>query len=167
MANQSLPMGLSLLLDLYVNVDQEHLLGNVPSGERRLYFGATGWFSGPELEGKLVNGGDWLQVRRDGVIVQDVGFLLQTDDGARIAYRHRGMRHDSADVLARWPSGQQAASAPYFFTTPEFETGDARYEWLNRIIAVGRGKKEGLTLQYSVYAVHPSVKMANHGFADD
>jgi len=159
MTIQSLPVGLSLLFDLHVNVDQEHLLGNVPSGERRLYFGATGWFFGPSLKGKLVNGGDWLRVRRDGVVVQDVGFFLQTDDGAGIAYRHRGIRHDSADVLARGPSGAESASSPYFFTMPEFETSDVRYDWLNKIIAVGRGKKDGLTLQYSVYVAYPSGKI--------
>lgn len=157
MAIQSLPIGLSLLFDLYVNVAEEHLLGKVPLSERRLYFGATGWFSGPGLKGKLINGGDWLRVRQDGVIVQDVGFLLQTDDGAGIAYRHRGIRHDSTNFPAPFSPGQQPGSSPYFFTTPEFETSDVRYDWLNRIIAVGRGKKEGLTLQYSVYAVHPSA----------
>jgi hypothetical protein len=30
----------------------------------------------------------------------------------------------------------------YFMTQPRFETGDARYRWLNRVAAVGEGRLE-------------------------
>lgn len=145
---QSLAVGLSLLFDLHVQVRHEHLLGNCPSGDRRLYFGAQGSFEGPRLRGQLVDGGDWLTARKDGVIVQDVGFLLQTHDGASIAYRHRGIRHEEA-------AARGGETAQYFLTAPQFETSDSRYDWLNRIVAIGRGKKDGLTVRYSVYEANP------------
>lgn len=150
----SLPVDMSLLFNLYVRVKHEHLLGDCPSGERRLYFGATGRFEGPGLKGELIDGGDWLTVRKDGAIVQDVGFLLRTHDGASIAYRHRGVRHEGFSAANNRPPFEDPATQ-YFMTTPQFETMDGRYDWLNRIIAIGRGKKEQLTLQYSVYVVHP------------
>jgi len=41
----------------------------------------------------------------------------------------------------------------YWRTTPIFETGAAKYEWLNKIIAVGVGKTVPGKAAYSIYQV--------------
>jgi feruloyl esterase len=39
----------------------------------------------------------------------------------------------------------------YFFTQPRFETGDPRYAWLNRVVAVAQGKVAPQRVDYRVY----------------
>jgi hypothetical protein len=38
-------------------------------------------------------------------------------------------------------------------TTPTFETGDARYTWLNRIICVATGARRAAAVELDVYEV--------------
>ena len=45
----------------------------------------------------------------------------------------------------------------HFYTTPTFETGDPRYEWLNSVIAVGEGRlfntgDGNFAVEYSIHA---------------
>ena len=39
----------------------------------------------------------------------------------------------------------------YFMTQPRFETGDARYRWLNRVAAVGEGRLEPGLVEYRIF----------------
>ncbi len=42
----------------------------------------------------------------------------------------------------------------YFRTNPRFETGDARYAWLNQTLFLGKGHLlPGRTVEYEVYRV--------------
>ena len=41
----------------------------------------------------------------------------------------------------------------YFRTTPQFETGDARYSWLNQSIFVAEGRIAPGGVKYKVYRV--------------
>ena len=41
----------------------------------------------------------------------------------------------------------------YLHTTPRFETGDARYAWLNDIIAVTNGVRSSTGGIYHVFAI--------------
>ena len=36
-------------------------------------------------------------------------------------------------------------------TQPRFETGDARYRWLNRVAAVGEGRLEPSVFEYRIF----------------
>ncbi|MGI9264476.1 MAG: DUF3237 family protein, partial [Gammaproteobacteria bacterium] len=40
----------------------------------------------------------------------------------------------------------------YFMTQPRFETGDERYAWLNRLVAVAQGKVVPGGVAYDVFA---------------
>ena len=53
---------------------------------------------------------------------------LETDDGALIHMTFEGIRDD------------RAPGAPYFRTLPRFETAEAKYSFLNRLLAVGSGE---------------------------
>jgi hypothetical protein len=79
---------------------------------------------------------DWLRIGTDGTAVLDVRVLLETDDGALIFVEYSG-RMDFAEQTA--------------YATPSFQTGDERYQWLNRIQAVGKGKTDGTTLVYDLF----------------
>jgi len=41
----------------------------------------------------------------------------------------------------------------YFRTTPVFETAAEKYAWLNRLVAVGVGRRTRTGVEYSVYAI--------------
>ena len=86
-------------------------------------------FDGDRLRGKVLSGGgDWVVKRADGVLELDLRITLQTDDGVLIHMTFEGIRDDGA------------SGAPYFRTLPRFETADAKYSFLNRLLAVGTGE---------------------------
>ena len=110
-----------------------------------------GSFEGPHLCGTIeALGGDWVVRRSDGVSEFDVRALLRTDDGAEIHMTYGGYNHQqSLGPLGELPEGER-----YFRTQPKFETGDERYQWLNRIVAVGTGWSDAPgTVSYRVYGV--------------
>ena len=113
-----------------------------PNGTRRITAITGGTFAGPKVRGTVAEspGGDWLIVRPDGSLRFDVRLLLQTEDGAAIfmAYAGIGVAHEGTFVLR---------------TTPQFETGDARYAWLNTVQAVGIGTPGRGSATYEVYAL--------------
>jgi hypothetical protein len=73
------------------------------------------------------------------------------DDGALIYVRNLGFRHGPPEALAAIARGEQVDPSKYYFrATPMFETGDKKYAWLNRIIAVCSGlrAKEEVLLDF-------------------
>ena len=67
-----------------------------------------GTFIGPELNGKLLPGAsaDWQTVLPDGTALGDIRYTLQTDGGDLLYVQSRGVRHGSAEVLARLARGE-------------------------------------------------------------
>ena len=130
-------------------------IGATPYGERRIASVTGGRFEGPRLKGIVQGGGgDWILVRNDGVIQLDVRITLQTDDGARVYMSYRGLRHGPAEVMARLGRGEPVEPGSYYFRiAPQFETGDARYAWLNQLVAVGTGHRLPSGPVYEVFAV--------------
>ncbi len=129
-------------------------LGATPLGQRRIIPVAGGSFAGERLRGRVQPhaGSDWLLLRSDGTFQADARVPLETDDGAVIAMTYRALRHASPEVTARIGRGEPVAPSEYYLrSAPFFETGDARYAWLNSIVAVGIGERlpDG-----AVYEVH-------------
>jgi len=104
-------------------------IGSVPHGTRVTFPITSGSFEGERLRGKVLpGGGDWVIKRADGVLELDLRITLLVDDGALVHMTFEGIRDDGAP------------GAPYFRTLPRFETADARYSFLNRLLAVGTGE---------------------------
>jgi len=102
--------------------------GNAPTGRRMIaeIVGAT--VSG-RLAGTLAGGGsaDWFTMTAGGLMLPDVRLAIKTDDQAIVLIRYAGR--------LRYAPGQESVT----LTAPVFETGDARYQWLNGIQAAGKG----------------------------
>ncbi len=113
-----------------------------PQGGRIIVLVTGGTFAGERLRGTVAagSGGDYATLRAHGTMKLDVRLVLHTDDGATILMTYTGIGASDADGFA-------------LRTTPLFETGDARYAWLNDIqgVAVGELTAEGVT--YQVYAL--------------
>ncbi len=115
-----------------------------PSGTRLTVTVTGGTFSGPKINGALVEGaagGDWPLVRADGTLVLDVRANLRTDDGADIYVTYSGIGVPGAD------GGYSIRTAPLF------QTGDERYAWLNNVQALGIGRTTDAGVEYDIYAV--------------
>ena len=132
-----------LLMNLQVTVSSLQKIGVVPHGTRVTAPIAGGHFEGPRLRGRVLpGGGDWTLLRSDGVLELDLRVTLQTDDGVLIHMTSFGLRHGPPEVLAALVRGDHVDPSTYYFrTTPRFETGDPRYAFLNRLLAVSSGDR--------------------------
>jgi Protein of unknown function (DUF3237) len=88
----------------------------------------------------------------------DVRLTLRTDDGALILMTYLGRMVASQQEFGYAtdffkPDDVPGASRYYFRTAPLFETGDARYGWLNHIVSIGRGRTGDGGVIYDVFAV--------------
>lgn len=131
-----------------VEVAPSLVVGAGAAGER-----SVGAFTGVTIKGERLNatlagtgGADWL-IRTGAIGVIDVRLTVRTDDGALIHITYGG-RLDLSNPA-------QGITA---YVAPVFESGDARYAWLNKVQGVGKGKlsiKQGgaSQLEYEFYEV--------------
>ncbi len=143
------------LLTMKLAVNGMQPIGQTPNGNRRIGLVAGGTFEGPRMKGTILPGGaDWIIVRPDGSTTLDVRIVLQTDDGATIGLTYRGMRHGPEAVMARVNAGELVDPSEYYFRTAVFfETAAEKYDWLNRIIAIGTGHRPPEGPVYDVFEV--------------
>lgn len=130
-------------------------LGETPRGRRRIIGITGGRFSGERLSGRVLPGGaDWQAIRADGVTEFDARYTVETSDGALIYVRHRGYRHGPREVMQQLLEGKEVDPALYYMRgTPLFETSDARYAWLNRIVCVSTGARRKDCVELEVFEI--------------
>jgi len=148
-------MQLRPLLKAAIALAPAQELGEAPLGRRRIIPIAGGSFSGEKLRGRVLpGGGDWQVVRADGVADLDARYTLETHDGALIYVRNRGYRHGPAEVMRKLAAGEEVDPSLYYMrTTPLFETGDARYAWLNRMVCVATAARLANSVELEVFEV--------------
>jgi muconolactone delta-isomerase len=131
-------------------------LGDVTQGKRRIVPLTGGTFTGPELNGKLLPGAsaDWQIVLPDGTALGDIRYTLETDGGDLLYVQSRGVRHGSAEVLARLGRGEVVDASEYTFrTSTTIETAVPELDWLNKGIFIGvAGRMPGGVI-YETYLV--------------
>ena len=149
--------GLEFMARFEVNLDAPVLeLGRIESlGRRRIIPITGGKFTGPRLNGKILNNGaDWQMVSANGLAYLDTRYALETNDGALIYIQTRGFRYGPADVMAEVAKGNPVDPNKYYFRVYiQFETGSAGYGWLNRAIGIGAGMRLRNAVVYDAYLV--------------
>lgn len=131
-------------------------VGETTSGRRRVVALTEGTFDGPELSGRLVPGGsaDWQLVLEDGTALADVRYTLETAAGALLYVHGHGVRHGSAEVLARLARGEDVDASEYTFrVSVRIETGDPKLNWLNKGVFVCVGGRQPGKVIYETYLV--------------
>jgi hypothetical protein len=143
------------LLSAEITLAPVQELGDTPQGRRRIINITGGSFRGERLSGRVLAGGaDWQVIRPDGVADLDARYTLETGDGALVYVRNHGYRHGPAEVLQKLAAGEEVDPSLYYMrTTPLFETGDARYAWLNRLICVGTGARKKSSVHLEIFEV--------------
>ena len=146
------PPSLEFAFELFAQVADPVIVGEMPNGQRRIIDILSGTFEGPGIKGRLVPGGaDWQIVREDGFTELDTRYLLETDDGHLIYVTNIGIRHADPEVMARLNAGEEVEqSAIYFRAIPEFETEAPELQWLMRSIFVSTGERypNGVVIRY-------------------
>jgi Protein of unknown function (DUF3237) len=130
-------------------------LGVTPHGKRQIVYITGGIFEGPRIKGDVLpGGGDWFVRRADQMVEVDVRFVLCTDDNHLIYCRLRGINEMTAEVAIKAIRGESIDSSKYYFrVTAVMETGSKKYDWANRIVAVGVGNLMPAGVQYKIYTV--------------
>ncbi|MHA8079763.1 DUF3237 domain-containing protein [Aquirufa regiilacus] len=125
-------------MELKLFIEAEIVLGEVQDlGNRRIVRVMGGKFWSAELNGTILEGGgDWQNIRPDGVVDIDTRYTLKTDDGALIYLTNQGLRDGG-----------------YMRTFSRFEANDARYAWLNKRLFVSDGAKVDGVVKHSFYEV--------------
>ena len=127
--------------------------GATPNAFRRIGVITGGSFEGERLSGEVLNGGnDWQSVRNDGCAKLNVRILLKTTDSNLIVMTCEAVRHGPPNVMERLDKGENVDPESYYFRiNPLFETSAGKYDWINRIIAVGTGLRRADGPIYSVF----------------
>ena len=143
------------ICDLHVQAGEILEMGNGRAGQRRIIPIIGGTVKGAEISGKVLNlGADWQTVFANDMAELDTRYAIQTDDGAVIEVINFGYRHGPPDVLAAIARGDDVDPNSYYMRThARLETGDPRYEWVNKTLFVGTGKRNKSTIEISLFAI--------------
>jgi glycine/D-amino acid oxidase-like deaminating enzyme len=131
-------------------------IGAGPFGTRRIRPVVGGEVTGERINGVVTPGGaDWVLVGPDGWGRLDVRLTIRTADGAHLYVQYFGViEYNDAALAAN--AGERTADYGefYFRTAPRIETGDDRYDWVNRCVFLGEGRLHpGPVVEYRVYRV--------------
>ncbi len=143
------------LFVMRLSVRPLQIIGLAAGPVRRVGVVFGGVFEGERLSGEVLDGGsDWQTVRSDSALTLDIRLVLKTDDEALIGMTYKGIRHGPPDILARIDHGEAVDPASYYFRiAPFFETAAPKYDWLNRILAIGIGFRREDGPIYSLFEV--------------
>lgn len=131
-------------------------LGDTAHGRRRIVSLTGGTFTGPRINGTLLPGAsaDWQTVLPDGTALGDIRYTLQTDRGDVLYVQSRGVRHGSAEVLARLGRGEDVDPSEYTFrTATQIEAAAAELDWLNKGVFLSVGGRQASGVVYETYLV--------------
>ena len=137
------PPGFEHFCDLHVKLGDPIELGPGNAGKRRIIPIVGGTAEGPHFTGTILNfGADWQTVHENGLAHLDTRYAITTSDGATIEVINRGLRHGPAEIIAALARGEEVPTHSYYMRThATLETGDARYNWINKYLFVGTGAR--------------------------
>ena len=151
-----IPLNSRYLCTMRIRVSDSYIMNDVPTGERR----RIDIFNGGEVEGPLLRGiilpggSDTLLTRNDSSLTPSVRLVIKTDDESLILVRYEGVRHGPPEVMERIANGMNVEPSEYYLrNAPFFETSSGKYDWLNRIVSVGIGRRETDSAVYDVHEI--------------
>jgi Protein of unknown function (DUF3237) len=137
---------LTLTLEIRALVGEPIEVAGTAGRRRRMVPITGGTFEGHgdvRVRGRVLPGGaDWQRIDEDGLTEADARYVLETEGGARVVVKNRGLRHAPPDVMRRLLAGERVdPSLVYFKSTPVFETSAPELQTLVRSIFVGVGER--------------------------
>ncbi len=136
------PLELVPLARASVELAAPLVLPDTPAGTLMIFEVTAATFEGERLRGRMVGkaAADWLRMSPGGVGTLDVRCTIETHDGALVYVAYSGRINTIAEQV-------------FVYGTPQFNTGDERYAWLNAIQCVykGVGSADASHLDYDCY----------------
>lgn len=134
-----------LVYDAFALLEKEIPHGRTPLGERFRIPIIGGEFSGPDIRGRILPGGeDWQLLRGDGYLELVASYFMETDDKVLIRVTNRGLFY--------MPNPKDTPL--YAMSTPNFEAPIGKYGWLNQHIFTGtvsEGVKDIPSVRLAIY----------------
>jgi len=133
---------LDYVCDFTVELDTIREMGAGRAGNRRIIPIIGGTVDGPKIRGKILNlGADWQTIFASGLAELDTRYAIETDDGATIEIINYGLRHGPQEVMQALANGEEVSADSYYMRThARLESGDPRYDWVNKTLFLGVGK---------------------------
>jgi hemoglobin len=143
---------LKFLAAVSLRFETPQAIGETPEGVR-FHFTLQGTVHGPELEGKFPRCTAYLLIDPDGIGTIQVRAPLLLHDGAVAELEATGRYDFGSDGYQRAVAKDLPNSALGW--CPRFLTGDARYQWLNRVQCVGVGelRPRESSVNYDLFAM--------------
>ena len=140
--------------ELAVDLAPIREMGSGRAGRRRIIPIIGGTVTG-RVQGRILDlGADWQTIYADGSADLDTRYAFETEDGALIEIVNKGVRHGPPEVMARLAAGEDVDPAEYYMrTAARLETGDPRYDWVNRMVFVGSGGRWASQVRIALFAV--------------
>lgn len=137
-----------------VNVGEPIDLGDGVDGRRRIVPILGGEATG-ELSGRVLGGGaDFQVLRPDRVTELEARYPLVLDDGTIVEVINRGIRAGAADDIDRLMRGEVVdPDRIYFRCAPALRAPQGAWEWVNRTLFVGTGRRHPDSVEIAVFAV--------------
>lgn len=137
-------------------------LGRSPWGERRIGYVTGGTFAGERLRGEVLpGGGNWStagHIDAGHLGSFDARAVWKTDDNALIYVSYTGRTLVPDQVRTAFadqdPQVRDVDPAAYYIRIAMvFETAAPQYDWLNGVLAIGRGQRTEHGARHHLYAV--------------
>ena len=140
---------------LFVDLDPIREMGHGRAGQRRIIPITGGRVEGERLNGRILNlGADWQTIFYGGLAQLDTRYAFETHDGATIEVVNFGFRHGPEDVMQAVARGEDVDPSAYYMRThARLETGDTRYEWVNRSLFAGVGARMQQAVKIDLYEI--------------
>ena len=150
---QMAPPALAFACRLEVELAPIREMGQGRGGARRIIPIIGGTVTGPKLNGTILNlGADWQTIFDNGLAQLDTRYAFETHDGALIEIINYGYRHGPQEVIAAIARGEDVPHSDYYMRThARLETGDARYDWVNKMLFVGTGMRKASRVIVDLY----------------
>ena len=147
------PPALRPVCDFIVELDLILEMGTNSAGQRRIIPIVGGKVEGERLNGEILRlGADWQTVHSDGLADLDARYAIRTDDGAVIEVRNSAIRHGPPEIMARVAAGEDVDPSLYYMRGHlRLETGDPRYDWVNRALFVCAGGRRAASVILSIW----------------
>lgn len=149
------PPPLEFVCRLVVQLDPILEMGPGRAGQRRIIPIIGGIVTGPRLNGRILNlGADWQTIFAGGTAELNTRYAMETDDGALVEIINYGYRHGPKEVIEALARGEDVNPDSYYMRTQaRLETGDPRYDWLNKALFIGTGKREKSSVAVDLFEI--------------
>ena len=125
------------IMSFVAKLGSRERIGPVPEGMRVNVAITGGEVTGPQVFGKLTAlGGDWITVRRDGVLMLDVRATIETSDAALIYVTYSGISDLGEQGYDQFATAARQSAA--LRISPRFHTAIQIY-CFNRLYCLGIG----------------------------